>query len=240
MEKIDKIVKQKKIQELFKLCKLQRTKPEQIDFILKKFNIDILTVYNRVGGLTLFQYTVYTIFYTNPRIEILDYLYNNGGYSENDFQYCRTIDTMNWFLEKKLIKPTITITYKYKDNYGVKKVEYHNMNTIVFLLASGLRCNSWNGEYKSIYFNWIKQNLDIYQKDENNNSILDLFKHPSIYNNNNYDQIHLFETKLDLLKDEQRLPTDNINMKLLQNDICDRNNYVVKMLKNAGVTSKFD
>lgn len=54
MDKIKKL----DIKNLFKKVKLESTKPSEIDYILKKCNIDINTIYKPVGNYTLFEYCI--------------------------------------------------------------------------------------------------------------------------------------------------------------------------------------
>lgn len=229
MEKVNTLLKNEKIKELFKLCKLQKSDPKKVDYILKKFNIDILIKYNRVGGLTLFQYTIYN----TTNIKMMDYLYENGGYSENDLQYCKgnsfygfsCQDSLNWFLQKKLIKPMITVIYMYKNQNGIKTVEYETINTIVYLLASR-EMTTYN------FFNSIKLNFDIYKKDENNNSILDLFRESRIYDNFKYHINKNANTFYNIFGNSVDYGIDSL--------IPKRNDTVVRMLKDVGVNSKID
>lgn len=233
MEKILKEEKKRKISLLFKLCKKQRTKHRQLDEIIKEYNIDILTVNNRLDGLTLFQYA---LLFSN--LDVIEYLYENGGYTENDFQYATfwsnklNFKVMDWFLEKKLIKPTLTVTYKYMERCNnpffpsmwpsqvefIKKVEYVPINTIVYLLSRITPDHSCSCEI----FDWIKNNFDIYEKDCNGNSILDLFKERPVFKHNDY-RSNYFYGSATALTDEWC-------------ELRCRNEFIINLLKKEGVS----
>jgi hypothetical protein len=175
----DPVLKQKAIQNLFKLVRLVSTKPIQIDVLLKLYNINILYKYKNVGDKTLFQYCVY---HTN-HIEMMDYLYDNGGYSEGDFIFSlevpsklKSIRSLDWFLQKDLIKPTISYPVNLY-TYEFTKTEY---DPIVFILLFGIEkyihyTSKSKIKFRKTLFDWIKLYFDIYKKDKDNNSILDLY-----------------------------------------------------------------
>ena len=173
------LLKQKVIQNLFKLVRLVSTKPKQINSILKSYNVDILYKYKNVNNMTLFQYCVY---HTN-HIEMMDYLYDNGGYSEGDFIFSlrvpsklKSIKSLDWFLQKNLIKPTINYIVNLS-TYELIETEY---DPIIFILFFGIKkYYNYNHnsqiKFRKILLDWIKLHFDIYKKDKDNNSILDLY-----------------------------------------------------------------
>jgi hypothetical protein len=175
------VLKKKAIRDLFKLVRLVSTKPKQIDVLLKLYNINILHKHKKVGDKTLFQYCVY---HTN-HIEMMDYLYDNGGYSEGDFVFSlevpsklKNIASLDWFLQKDLIKPIISYPLNLY-TYEFTKTEY---DTILFILLFGIEkyvhktlTSKSKIKFRKPLFDWIKLHFDIYKKDKDNNSILDLY-----------------------------------------------------------------
>lgn len=160
---MDKI-KQIDIKNLFKKVKLESTKPSEIDYILKKCNIDINTIYKPVGNYTLFEYCILN---TN-NIELIDYLYENGNKiskgNELSLAFAhgskrKDIKLLNWIFKNNLI---------ISEKIGNLKSEYH---IIPFLLQHDSK-----EKFKNELLKFIETNLNsfIYEKDENNNTLLHL------------------------------------------------------------------
>lgn len=165
---MDKI-KQLDIKNLFKKVKLESTKPYEIDYILKKSNIDINTINKPVGNYTLFEYCILN---TN-NIELIDYLYKNSNRVSKGNELLlafshsskrKDIKLLNWIFKNNLI---------ISEKIGSLKSKNH---IISFLLSVGLT-NS-KEKFKNELLKFIETNLNsfIYEKDENNNTLLHLYE----------------------------------------------------------------
>lgn len=161
---MDKI-KQIEIRNVFKKVKLESTKPSEIDYILKKHNIDINTVHKPVGNYTLLEYCILN---TN-NLPLIDYLYENGNKVSkgNELKLYlshsskrKNINLLNWLLKHNLI---------ISKNIG----GFNSKNHIIpYLLMRGFTLKFKIELYKFIETNF---NSFIYEKDENNNTLLHLY-----------------------------------------------------------------